>query len=558
MRLLVLLLILPLLLPAQSDQRAARIDSLLSAQAATGDFNGVVLIVEDGQELLHKAYGVADPRNGRALTVNSVFELASVSKQFTATAVAILAHRGKVDLDKPVANYLPELRNYPTVTVRHLLHHTGGLPDYMSFAADYADPERPVTNRVVLDIFRTDTPEADFEPGERFEYSNTGYLLLASLVERVSGQSFGEFLDKNVFRPLGMSRSSIYRRRYAPRPIADYAYGFIPGDTPALPDSLEGYEDVTWLDGVVGDGTVNATAADLRRWVEGVRANRLLPAAQTAALFVSGKTATDEPTQYAYGRQVYTSDNYGRVIDHGGGWPGYATYLAEYPDARRLVVILRNDDGGSKGEVDPDGNVRRLLFGRPLKVIAAPTPETRTVAELAPYVGTYHVSPAFALDFFLQDEQLYTQATGQQAFPLVASGVDSFYLAIVDATIAFSRDADGRPNRLVLYQNGQEVPAVRGEPVIQPEEIPIDAAILPTYVGVYAIQPAFKLAVSVKNSALQVQATGQPAFSLYPVAADAFYNAQVGAKLVFQRNATGAITGLVLEQAGQSIPARLE
>ena len=99
---------------------------------------------------------------------------------------------------------------------------------------------------------------------------------------------------------------------------------------------------------------------------------------------------------------------------------------------------------------------------------------------------------------------------------------------------------------------------MRGEPVIQPEEIPIDAAILPAYVGVYAIQPAFKLAVSVENSALQVQATGQPAFSLYPVAADAFYNAQVGAKLIFQRDAAGAITGLVLEQAGQSIPARLE
>ena len=148
-------------------------------------------------------------------------------------------------MDKPIAAYLCELRNYPTITARQLLHHTGGLPDYITFAEEYADPEKPVTNQTVLDIFRDDTPDVDFIPGERFAYSNTGYLLLASLVERVSGQSFGEFLAKHIFQPLGMTRSSVYRRRYAPHTISDYAYGFIPGDTSALPDSLDGFEYVT-------------------------------------------------------------------------------------------------------------------------------------------------------------------------------------------------------------------------------------------------------------------------------------------------------------------------
>ena len=550
--------LLPLFATAQPDDRAGRMDSLLSARAAAGDFNGVVLIVEDGKELLHRAYGVADPRDGRALTTNSVFELASVSKQFTATAVALLAHRGQVDLDRPIAHYLRELRNYPEVTVRQLIHHTGGLPDYMTFVQDYADPEKPVTNQVVLDILRDDTPEVEFAPGERFAYSNTGYLLLASLVERVSGQSFGAFLDQYIFRPLGMPRSSVYQRRYAPRTISDYAYGFLPGETPALPDSTDGYEDVTWLDGVVGDGMVNATAADLRYWVEGVRANKLLPASQTAALYLPGKLADGSTTDYAFGRAVGQSNQYGSVVGHSGSWPGYVTYLAEYPETKRLLIILRNDDGGRRGEFDPDGNLRRLLFGLPLKTVNRSTTFERPLAELESYVGTYYISPTFALDFFLQNDQLYTQATGQQAFPLAPSGVDSFYLEVVDATIAFSLDAEGRPDRLMLYQNGQEIPAQRGEPLTQPEEVTIDPTTLPAYTGTYAIQPTFKLTVSVADETLRVQATGQPAFALYPVAEDAFYNGEVGVKLVFQRNAAGTITGLVLEQAGQTIPAILE
>ncbi|HPH22627.1 MAG TPA: serine hydrolase domain-containing protein, partial [Chitinophagaceae bacterium] len=252
-----------------AQDRVAIIDSVVNNLFKSERFNGNILVAEKGNVLYNKSFGIANESTKELLNESSIFELASVSKQFTAMAIVILKEKGKLSYEDKISTFLPQLSNYKNVTIKHLLNHTGGLPDYMDLMDSLFDKRKIATNKDIVDLFAKHNPKILFEPNTKWEYSNTGYAFLASIIEKVSGLSYGDYLQKAIFKPLEMNNTFVYTRRFAPKKISNYAFGYIYSDSLKkyiLPDELEETKMVIWLDGIVGDGTVNSTVNDLLKW----------------------------------------------------------------------------------------------------------------------------------------------------------------------------------------------------------------------------------------------------------------------------------------------------
>ena len=237
------------------NERATKLDALYSELYQQGAFNGNVLVAENGKPIFQKSYGLANEETGAKLNERTTFELASVSKQFTAMGIVLLEKQAKLFYDDDISEYLPELKNYKGITIKNLLTHTGGLPDYMQLAEKHWDKTRIVTNQEIIKLFEKEEPEVLFEPNARWYYSNTGYLILASIIEKVSGLSYEDFLKQNIFDPLEMDQTFVFRRRYQPKELDNYAKGYIFSDSfnrKILPDELGTDHYTVYLDGIVG------------------------------------------------------------------------------------------------------------------------------------------------------------------------------------------------------------------------------------------------------------------------------------------------------------------
>lgn len=202
-------------------------DKILDSLFVQQKFNGNILIAEKGQIIYTRSYGIANETTKEKLTPKSIFELASCSKQFTAMGIVILKEKGKLNLDDKISKYIPELSNYTEISIKNLLHHTGGLPDYMPIMDTIWDKSKIATNNDIIDIFSKYKPKVLFEPNSKHEYSNTGYVILAIIIERVSGLTYAEFLNEYIFKPLKMKNSFVYNRRLSPKKIKNYAFGYL-------------------------------------------------------------------------------------------------------------------------------------------------------------------------------------------------------------------------------------------------------------------------------------------------------------------------------------------
>lgn len=346
------------------DNRVKKFDSLFSSLYRNHLFSGSVLIAEGGKTLYQQAFGLADINHKKKLNTHTVFELASVSKQFTATAILQLAEQQKLSLDDSLGKFFPQLP-YQGVTIKQLLNHTGGEPDYFDVVEKYWDKTKIIDNKTLITLLSQYPPKADFAPGTDWAYSNTGYMLLASIIEKVSGLDYGIYLKKNIFDPLGMQHSFVYTRRYTPRKINNYALGYEYNDSLQrweLPDSLRQTKFVYYMDGVVGDGCVNSNTEDLLKWdralyTEQVLSKKWLQQAFTPTVLPNGKQIN-----YGFGWSLYENAVYGKVVNHSGGWPGYMTWFFRYIDKDKTVIILCNKMLPLKGLTNA---VEHILFNEP-------------------------------------------------------------------------------------------------------------------------------------------------------------------------------------------------
>jgi len=437
-----------------AQDKTLQLDSLFSGLYNKQQFFGNVLIADKGSIIYQKSFGKANHTSNADLNAESVFELASVSKQFTAMGIMLLKKQSKLNYEDSLRKFIPELPYY-NITIRQLLNHTSGLPDYMQLFTIHWDRTKIATNSDVISLLAKYKPAIHFVPGEKWEYSNTGYALLAFIIEKTSGKSFGEYLQKNIFQPLNMKRTLIYRRRYEKKTIPNYAFGYVYDRNKkqfALPDSVNETAGIVYcLDGIVGDGSVNATVNDLLIWDRALYTEKLISKEMMDEAFQPGTLNDGKKTNYGFGWAVEEVKGAGKIVNHSGRWPEYNTYIERNIEKDKTIIILRNHE--APGDVLK--KTRQVLYDLKEEVKKEMTVSPDVLKQ---YVGEYELVPGFTITVTVENDKMFGQATGQNKFELFAEKEYLFFLKVVDAKLEFVKDEKGEVKSLILYQNGQEIP----------------------------------------------------------------------------------------------------
>jgi CubicO group peptidase (beta-lactamase class C family) len=417
-------------------------EEVIQSYAMSKQFMGSALVSQDGKVLLSKGYGFANLEWDVLNSPTTKFRLGSITKQFTAASILLLEERGKLKVEDPVKKHIADApAPWDKITIFHLLTHTSGIPSFTGFP-DYASTEAiPATPESLVARFR-DKP-LEFQPGEKWNYSNSGYVLLGYLIEKISGQSYSEFVQQNIFTPLGMKDSGYDSNSTI---IAHRAAGYAPGANGPV---NAGFIHMTIP---FSAGSLYSTTEDLLRWEQGLFGGKLLSPASLA------KMTTPFKQDYAFGLAV--SANHGhKVIEHGGGIEGFNTHLAYYPEDKLVVAVLGNLNGRFPGEIA--GKLADIAHGVKLVPISERKEVTVPPKILADYVGTYELTPTFSIVMTLEDGHLMTQATSQPKFPLFAESETMFFLKVVDAQVEFFKNDKGQVTHLVLHQGGRETKGVK-------------------------------------------------------------------------------------------------
>lgn len=321
-----------------------RFDSIMKTFVNTRNFNGNVLIAINHSVVYTASFGYADMLSKVPLSLNTAFQLASVSKQFTAMAILLLHQEKKLSIDDYLQQYIPELP-YPNVTIRHLLNHTAGLPNYMSYIElEWNKPKLP-DNEDMIGVLCKAGVSTMFAPGSRFSYSNTGYAVLASVVERVSQMPFSQFLHKRFFQPLGMfntftSAELIDNQRIA-APISSghrrLRKGFV-------------RTDITINDRILGDKGVYSTVNDLFKWDKALYLGKLIQPSLLEQAYFPAKLRSKKSVSYGFGFRIELSDQ-GKIVYHHGLWEGFRNSFYRYIEKGNTIIILNNLNQGFNSEI---------------------------------------------------------------------------------------------------------------------------------------------------------------------------------------------------------------
>lgn len=418
-----------------------QMDEFLTGQADYFRFNGNVLVAEKGKVIFQKSYGYADFDTKRLLNDSSVFELASLSKQFTATAILMLKDKNQLNLTDSLSRYFPELP-YKGITLYHMLTHTSGLPDYEEAMNRKWDRSKIAFNQDMIAFLAKEKPPVVFAPGSRWEYSNTAYAILASIVEKLSGQTFAAFMAKNIFQPLGMTHTRIYNtRRSLKDTIPNYAFGYEYNDSLkkyAMPDSVPDLKFVIYLDGIQGDGVVNSSTADLLTWDRALKNHTLLREV-TQKEMLKEQALVDTVKKVYYGFGVFLEKTAeGMVISHSGGWPGYTTFLARNADKDQTFIVLSNNSSNSPVLTR---TLQQLLNGQAVEMPYKHEEIQLDSVQLQKFTGKYKTTIEFSIERS-GDKLFRTLPNGQKAELKPESPNKFFYADGTDRQILFETDAN--------------------------------------------------------------------------------------------------------------------
>lgn len=395
--------------PLWGGALAAKVDSLAEATLSDGRVSGLSIGVMKGQDLLVvQGYGFADLDHRAPAGPHTVYNIASVTKQFTAAAILQLSERGALELDAALTEVLPGFDTQGhTVTIRHLLSHTSGIRSYPSSDTPYETLAQSITNEELL--ARIEGEPFDFAPGESFRYSNAGYVLLGLIVEAASGMTYAEYVDEYIFGPAGMARSSVCDRS---RITPGRARGYRREDSGLRLVDLE----VSYTH-MGGAGALCSTAFDLLAWQAALTQGTVISAdsyeAMTTAVLLDGS-----PLPYGFGVQVRPRLEGRLTVFHGGGATGFSTRLDYYPDEDLTIAVLSNTYGSHSATITDV--IARWALGIPMPTVAD---ETRSAEEVDRYVGRYTVStPDQEWTLFRRAGSLFLQIDSREPVRLKSQG----------------------------------------------------------------------------------------------------------------------------------------
>ena len=398
---------------------AEGIDQKKAASYAVG-------VVKDGRLILARGYGFADLENEVPATAETVYRLGSITKQFTALAIMQLAEQGKLSVDDDLTKFLPD---YPTaghkVTVHHLLNHTSGIQSY-TIQPDFRKVTRQdLSHEELLARFK-DKP-FDFEPGAKWQYNNSGYYLLGMIIEKVSGKSYGDYLEEHVFRPLNMSATRYgHMRSIIPHRAAGYR----------LEDGQLANDDAMSMNPPGAAGALVSNVLDLIKWHQALEAGDLLSSSSYETMYRATKLADGSTHPYGYGWGLGELGGH-RKLSHGGGINGFSTMIARYPDDRLAVIVLSNTAGANVGAVE--SRISKLLLG----VEDKPDVDLPIDKELADrLIGKYAIGD-LKVEVTFEDGKLYGTLDGEPKDRLRYQGKQEF-VSSNDSNLRITFRPDGK------------------------------------------------------------------------------------------------------------------
>jgi CubicO group peptidase (beta-lactamase class C family) len=426
--------------PAQAD--LSRMEEVIQYYVNSHKFMGSILLSRNDQILLDKGYGYANLEWQVPDSADTKFRLGSITKQFTAACILLLEERGKLNTDDPVKKYLPDAPSaWDHVTIYNLLTHTSGIPSFTEFPDYQSNEAKPTTPEQLVAWFR-DKP-LEFQPGKDWHYSNSGYALLGYLIEKITGQRYQDFVEENIFKPLGMENSGY-----------DSSTAVIPHRAAGYSPAPDGPVNAGYIDMSIpfSAGALYSTTHDLLRWEQALFAGELLSTESLRKMTIPFKR------NYGCGLLVRTVNGL-NVIDHGGGIEGFSTMLAYYPDDKLTVVVLGNLEGEAPVEIADSlaaiAHGEKVILPSERKEVSVP-PDT-----LAKYIGTYELGPKFNITITLEGNQLMAQGTNQPKSPIFPESDTNFFSKTPDAQLEFFKNDQGQTTHLVLHQNGKDINGVK-------------------------------------------------------------------------------------------------
>jgi D-alanyl-D-alanine carboxypeptidase len=432
---------------AKSAQAApsleTRLDTLVGASYKPNEPGATVIVVKDGKTLLRKAYGIADTKGMKPMEAGMVLRLGSITKQFTAVGILMLAEEGKLALTDDITRFFPD---YPAkgrkITVEHLLTHTSGIASYTSRTDYPLTMGRDVTPAQMIDSFKNDP--LDFEPGTAYRYNNSGYFLLGAIIEKVSGMPYAKFVEQRIFVPLGMKDTAYEGYE---RSKTAHAAGHTQG--------AQGYEHSTPLSmsQPYAAGSLVSSVDDLARWDAAVSQGKLLKPASWKRAFTPYTLADGKPTGYGYGWQVGSLQGV-PVVSHGGGINGFSTYALRLPEQKVFVAVLSNADGGVANPGVVASKAAALAMGKPFREFREIALDAATLDR---YVGVYEVEKGVTRSFRREGEVLVMQRSGRSPMRLKAFSPNGFYLPDGYDWFEFVLDDKGRAASVNQYFDGKEM-----------------------------------------------------------------------------------------------------
>lgn len=519
----------------------AAFDDALTERFSMDAPGGAVLIARGDSILYEKAIGLADMSTKQALTTRHQFRIASVTKQFAAVAILQLAEAGTLKLGDEIQKYVDFPVKERPITIEHLLTHSSGIPDFTRTAA--YTPEayaKPITLPELLALFANEPLE--FTPGSKWSYSNSGYILLTAIIEKVSGQNWSDYAREHLFKPAGMTSSSA---AIAGGPLQNEAVGYAEGEQgwePAYPISL------SWPRAA---GCIRSTVRDLWAWNRTVYAGKLVGTAMLTSahrpFLLSDGTATD----YGYGwflQQVQGSP----TIEHNGGIDGFTSSSLYLPQEDLYVAVLVNRQTSDASDLAP------ILAG-----IALGKPYGGQVLPLDPeiaqdYTGVYVNAEGVERYITADGNGLHAQRQGSTVLDLDHLGNDRFIYHGDVITITFQRKDDRVVGARFLSRRGEERLTRSTKPVPVRKEVPLNGAELLRYVGTYEMAEGFTLTFRVEGDRFFAQATRQPELELFGEGPHTFFLKALDARIEFYPEADGSVKRVKLFQGGEMEGQRID
>lgn len=547
-----------------AQQTATQIDELMKKYYDYGQFNGAILVAEKGKVVYAKGLGLANMEWSMPNQPDTKFRIGSITKQFTATLILQLVEEGKLKLDGKITDYLTDYRKDTgdRVTIHHLLNHTSGIPSYTS-RPDFRTAIMRNPYKITDFVKQLTSGDLEFEPGSKFSYNNSGYVLLGAIIEKVTGKSYETVLTERILKPLGMTNSGY-----------DSTSPLLPKRASGYEKRPSGYVNAPYLDMSLpyAAGSIYSTVEDLYKWDQALHEGKILSAESRKLMFTPGLS------NYGYGIRI-TDETIGKselktkIIGHGGGINGFNSLLTRAVDKGQTVVILDNVGQGRRhGQITT--SIIGIMNGQPydppkqsIAEVLYPIAEKDVAAAVAEY-RKLKATKADSYDFAENELQtLGYQLVGLkrlkdaveifklnvEMFPKSSNSYDSLgetYLELGEKDLALTS------YKKAIELNPANANAVRIVNKLEGKTATVDAAVFEAYVGEYELTPSFVLLITKEGDKLFAQRVGQSKMDVEAVSETQFSIPQVKASLTFERDSTGKVTGLVLTQGTRTLQGK--